>query len=293
VFTQGASPEASTTANGVQPLAQLLQRQVDQGEIPLSKRKKKATRPSPEYAEYDWVENIAAYENPWGYPAPAGEEDNELLQNTLTVVKQCSPFPESRNGDRRGDSRYLKSWFFAQVVGNDPDSAGYHYHDLKIVHIDPHNGRTRTRRYGAAFDIVFTHVPVFVPGGRRTAFGPFLKALRDRGIVAWHRWAGENHNNDNKLASVQNEMHCIDPAYPWDPAHPSVPLIKSALLRQIAAFKNRSSGGNDYDPEPKNRKSLFMITDNQADVQVPLRETTKRAQYSAIYHDAEGAPPPP
>ena len=56
-------------------------------EVPMKKRKKKSKYGSPKYKEYTYVKGVPGYENRWGYPAPAGEEDNELLQNTLTLVQ--------------------------------------------------------------------------------------------------------------------------------------------------------------------------------------------------------------
>jgi len=273
--TEDSSSSFSTSAIGTPPPNGY------PGEIPLSKRKRKARKSSPPYGEYTLVKGIAAYQNPWGYPANSGEEDNELLQNTLTLVRQqLNPLaPESMNGDRFGQIGvdYSRSWFFAQVVGNDPDSAGYHFADLKITK------KGKTRRFGAAFDIVLGHVPVFVPDGRRAQFGPFLKALRDRGIVAWHRWAGEDRDSNGNLASVQNEIHCIDPAYPY---------IKPQLNNdeeqtgQVYKFIDKGSGGPDYNPEPTDPDDPFTITDEQVR-EVRKRATTMRGIYKGIYPEAQ------
>ncbi len=111
--------------------------------------------------------------------------------------------------------------------------------------------------YSGAFDIVLTKVPIFeeVPGveqnkelGRRQEFGVFVKAMRDHGIVAWHRWAGEGDTTS------ENEMHCVDP---------SMPFLKNALggaKGQIVSFTNRGTGGG-YPSEPP--AGDFSITDPQ------------------------------
>lgn len=53
--------------------------------------------------------------------------------------------------------------------------------------------------------------------------------MRNRGIVAWHRWAGESDSTS------ENEMHCIDPA---------TPIIKEKLRDQIDDFRfNKGTGG--------------------------------------------------
>ena len=213
-----------------------------------------------------------------------GEEDNELLDKTLVLVRaQLNALsPELRNGfranpgDPPGGDPYgdvTPGWWFSQIVGNDPDSAGYHFADLKITKSG------QTRYYGAAFDITLAHVGVFLPSnptGRRQEFGPYVKSLREQGIVSWHRWAGEDYNGDGNLASVQNEMHCIDPAY-----H----IIKSQLTGQITAFKNGQSGGKDYDPEPTDQSNPFAITPHQIDA-VEFRERDKRAEFASVYSTA-------
>lgn len=99
------------------------------------------------------------------------------------------------------------------------------------------------RRYGGAFDIVLSVVPIFLQAktnppakGRRAEFGPCVKALRDNGYVAWHRWAGE------APSTSENEMHCIDPA---------MPFLKNKLANvQIPEFLAGETGGSSYHPEP-------------------------------------------
>ena len=276
VYVQGADQSSPIASNPFQA------QQLNSPEIPLANRKKKSKRKSPTTKEYDYVKGIAAFSNPVGYPAPAGEEDNELLDKTLVLVRARlnAISPELLNGFRAfnapgtdPDGNKTPGWWFAQIVGNDPDSAGYHFADLKITKSG------KTRYYGAAFDITLAHVGIFVtsnPVKRRQEFGPYVKALREQGIVSWHRWAGEDYNGDGRLASVQNEMHCIDPAY-----H----IIKPALTGQIEAFKRKESGGRDYDPEPTDESNPFSITPHQRDA-VIFRETTKRAEFASVYSTA-------
>ena len=197
------------------------------------------------------------------YPAPSGEEDLELIQQTRQLVTTIFaggetgfdvPRPphisESKTGWRLqkpdfdgGIGEHLiyqnGDWWFSQIVGDDPESFGYHKADVKV----PIPGKSTYRYYSGAFDIVFTAVPIFaqVPNdprnnGRRAEFGPYVKALRDNGFVAWHRWAGE------EAKTSENEMHCIDPA---------TPFLKNALEEvQIPSFLAGETGGGGYPNEP-------------------------------------------
>lgn len=215
-----------------------------------------------------------------GYPALSGTEDDELLKSTKDIaytVMRASK--ESKTNSRyqtlRVDSGgtftnnavdpYLQqgAWWFSQVVGNDRESYGTHLADVKVTttKYDPLKKKdvSVTNYYSGAFDIVLTKVPIFarVPGvaknkekGRRAEFGAAVKGMRDHGIVAWHRWAGESGTTS------ENEMHCIDPA---------TPFLKNYLQVQIASFKaggtGSSSGG--YVSEPA--KGPFAITLAQKD----------------------------
>ena len=205
------------------------------------------------------------------YPAPSGGESNELIKQTYdlvtailagrpTSVKTASrptPIFESKTGWRLqnfigpgGERRIFQhgDWWFSQVVGDDPESFGYHKADVKV----PIPGKSDYYRYSGAFDIVLTGVPIFaqVPNnprkyGRRKEFGPYVKALRDNGIVAWHRWAGEADSTS------ENEMHCIDPA---------TPFLKGDLQGQIGKFLlkgGKGTGGSSYPTEPVNPNDPF------------------------------------
>lgn len=278
IYIPASAPQStlSTAQDGPVPMATM----------PPGRTKARNLRSTPTHDEYRWVKGNAAWlvggipssATPFAYPAPAGEEDNELLSKTLALVKQSlNPIsPHATNGDRRGDPGIPNGWWFSQVVGNDPESAGYHFADLKIPGTDPKTGKPKDRRYTAAFDIVLTDVPIFDRRGRRARFGPYVKAMRTQGIVAWHRWAGEDNNKDGRLASTSNEMHCIDPATPY---------IKSGLQSQTVKFKRRESGGSDYDPEPTNPANPFAITAQQLNA-VRFREGDKKAEFKRVYSNA-------
>ena len=227
------------------------------------RKRRKKTYATPPYSEYTYVHGPAGYDHPHGYPAPPELEDDELLANTLSIVlngtgtsnpglngfaaETSAPGIVDQNHppDRHGDPGQTGGWWFSQVVGNDPDSAGYHFADIEITRTKA--GRTYTRRYGAAFDIVLNGYNVFAQEGRMTQFGPYVKRMRNLGIVAWHRGAGEP-------GSVENEMHCIDPAMPG---------IKSPLTTQINSFISYGAGSSGYAPEPTDPSSPFAITTGQ------------------------------
>ena len=139
---------------------------------------------------------------------------------------------------------------------------GEFWHTLGGREINPRTKKTSYHYYSGAFDIVLNKVPIFekVPGvegnkqlGRRQAFGVFAKAMRDHGIVAWHRWAGEGDTTS------ENEMHCIDPATPFL-KHALGSHVKSRndkIKGQIGSFLNRGTGGG-YPDEPQT--GPFAIT---------------------------------
>jgi len=240
-------------------------------------------------AEYNWVQgkpqNFGGVpfdgtldggtgDNSYTYPAPSGEEDNELLGPTLGLARaimvakkesmsrsrmQIPSASATGKGDDGHDfDNYNQpgAWWFSQCVGNDAESSGTHLADVKVPFTKP-DGSTGYHYYSGAFDIVLTQVPIFrrVPGvernrqrGRRQAFGVFVKAMRDHGIVAWHRWAGEGQTTS------ENEMHCIDPATPF------LKNVLGGAKGQIVSFTNRGTGGG-YPSEPPTGN--FAITDPQ------------------------------
>ena len=180
----------------------------------------------------------AAWEtHPFMYPAPSGEEDDELLPETLTVVKGALAIhPESATG-YRGAAKQKGEWWFSQGIGLDGASAGTHAADMKWRPV----GSAHWRYSGAAFDIVLTSVPIFhpypdaasysaPPAGQaptqapQADFYPFVQALRNAGIVCCHRWS---LGADSKMQS-ENEVHCIDPACPF---------IKRYLVEQIIGYR--------------------------------------------------------
>ena len=218
---------------------------------------------------YKWVSGpagwVAQNVGDYPYPAPGGEEDNELMSETLSLVRSVlsngavkplyarqvprSPYTEWLTPGRNpfdlsdegaypngGSTALAGNWWFSQVIGADPASAKYHYADMKLIK----NGRTYL--YGAAFDIVLTNVAVFEEAGKRIEFKFYVQDLRDSGIVAWHRWADEP-------GSDENEMHCIDPATPFV----KKPLKNGYYTRnnqqkkgQIKAFLDGETGGSSY-----------------------------------------------
>jgi len=265
--------EAASSQNGPQAVASHNQNSRSiEAEIPLSRRKKESIYKTPPYAEYAYVKEQAGYQNPHGYPAPPGEEDDELLPQTLNTVEELlvpiapkiggyikGEYPESPEIWQRRDQGGIpfNAWWFSQCVGNDPESYGRHLADVKVTARDdqnktitnPKTGEILYSRYSGAFDIVLSEVPIFEAGGRRIMFGPFVKKLRDNGFVAWHRWAGETHKDTS-----ENEMHCIDPATPY-----LKPSLGSGPRGQIASFlqsDGRGTGGG-YPSEPTNPKSRF------------------------------------
>lgn len=217
--------------------------------------------------EYRWVQGKGSFNKPKAYPAPSGEEDNELLPQTRNFVRFYLPGSESKTGSRYQTGLFdnnpaayvpgisqMGNWWFSQVVGNDQESDGRHLADLTVTTIGlDSKGRLKptTRYYGAAFDIVLTGVQIFeqVPGvqqnvevGRRAEFGPYVKSLRYSGIVAWHRWAGESPSTS------ENEIHCVDPA---------TPFLKNSLQFQIREFRRLDGKGTgsqtgSYPADPTN-----------------------------------------
>lgn len=210
---------------------------------------------------YKWVQGKGGYTSDSHivkrYPAPGGAENLELIYATRTYVtnKLNTLSPEWKSGlrnpfgsDKGGPTQPLivaPGWWFAQIVGNDQESYGTHLADFKVTHIV--SGKRVTRYFCAAFDVVLTHVPIFEEAGRRAQFGPYVKLMRNSGIVAWHRWAGET------TSTSENEMHCIDPASPF---------IKISLNKQIDSFIDMGTGGA-YPPEPTSGD--FAITEAQID----------------------------
>lgn len=276
--------------------------------MPAGRVLKKSNKPSPKTKEYLWVKGGPAWlvggnaspQTPFAYPAPAGEEDDELLYKTLNLVRSTlgmnhftgfrnpketdDPYGDPENPENPVIGTLPKGWWFAQNVGNDPESAGYHFADLKLPVLNPKTGKPKRDKkgnkfysfYTAAFDIVYSDVPIFERRGRRASFGLPVYKLRRQGIVAWHRWAGEDRNKDGNLAATENEIHCIDPATPY---------IKSGLRKQIGKFRNGGSGGTDYNPEPTNPANPFAITRQQIDA-VDFRSTIKRAEFRRVYSKA-------
>ena len=199
----------------------------------------------------------------FAYPAPGGEEDNEMVYAMRTYIrsKLNTLSPEwttgfrnpqgTENGDPAGDPGTVgPGWWFAQVVGNDSESYGTHLADFKVTHTV--NGKTITRYFCAAFDVVLTTVPIFKesnPPARRTEFGPYVKLMRNSGIVAWHRWAGESSSTS------ENEMHCIDPASPF---------IKRSLNNQIDDFVDNGGVGGGYPAEPTTGDFAITLSQRNA-----------------------------
>ncbi len=244
------------------------------------KKKKRKKKPTLAHDYYKWVANSAGYRYQYGYPAPSGTEDNELMPETRDLVVSTllqtttdfrtnprEPYIERAAGlrnpaydrDALGDPG-LHQWWFAQVIGDDGASGKYHFADMKLTK------NNKIYLYGAAFDIVLTNVPIFAASGKSDAFRTYVFDLRHAGIVAWHRWVGEP-------GSAENEIHCIDPA---------VPFIKTPLGNatyksndqdkdgQILAFINGETGGSRYLID-------WEITTHQK-AAVKYRATTKQSE---------------
>ena len=208
-----------------------------------------------------------------GYPARSGTEDDELLKPTLTLARRIMvASKESKTNSRyqtlgtdisgslpdNPPDPYLQNgyWWFAQAVSNDRESVGTHLADVKVTSTkyDPLKKKdvSVTNYYSGAFDIVLTKVPIFarVPGvaknkekGRRAEFGAAVKGMRDNGIVAWHRWAGESGTTS------ENEMHCIDPATPFLKNRLGQLKANQKIGGQIGSFLRGETGGG-YPDEP-------------------------------------------
>lgn len=194
--------------------------------------------------EYTWVAGTANLaSNLRGYPAPSGEENEELLTETQDLVSVAlgGLGAASRTFRREQTAGAQKgSWWYAQVVGDDPASARTHFADFSIKpNVYPPDTAAKPVLYGAAFDIVLSGVPIFQRRSinkARPQFQPYVRALRKAGVVAWHRWAGEynpassTYNSPANESSEENEIHCIDPASPY---------IKQYLRDQISGFRQR------------------------------------------------------
>jgi hypothetical protein len=166
------------------------------------------------------VEGNAEFANILSYPAPSGEEDDELYRGEHGRIDGILP-GESTNFKRENGSQ-SGNWWFAQVVGNDPASGGYHFEDGTYPE-QGSDGKTYQHGYGDAFDIDLKAAPTFKTNGsglKWPAFYNYVEALRNAGIACWHRWAGEP-------GSTENEIHCIDP---------NTPNIKSQLYNQLFEF---------------------------------------------------------
>lgn len=235
---------------------------------PKTRRAKKSKKSALAFNYYDYPGNvattIAVYDangdaratvggkKNKAYPAPGGEEDGELIDETLLEVRDAlqafrisSEWSSGRRNPRDGyipslqsdihdipslndPSLYNYYWWLSQVIGQDPASAGTHFADFSA------DKGGKTYLFGAAFDIVLWQTPIFKKYGNkaRPEFQPFVRKLRKKGIVAWHRWAGEYNPSSSYTAanpaSDENEIHCIDPL---------MPSIKSALSAQVAGFQ--------------------------------------------------------
>ncbi len=213
--------------------------------------------------EYSYVRELAAPwqshqgPNPHCYPAPSGEEDDELLPETRSLVEQTMQSigkAEAANGFRTWKAGYQNqygihpgTWYYSQVVGDDPQSRtgsgiGSHWDDMGWQS----NGRVQ--RAGAAFDIVLSNVNVFgaypnsdtMAGRVNGPFYDYIQALRNTGIVCWHRWAGDGSN-------LENEIHCIDPAcYGSGGTSPNQTLMKTFLQGQVDKYLTGTSGSSTY-----------------------------------------------
>ncbi|MEO6907952.1 MAG: Ig-like domain-containing protein [Abditibacteriaceae bacterium] len=223
-------------------------------------------------AEYTWVVGKGTFSERFAYPAPSYEEDNELLQATRSLARDImgGSGTESKTGLRvqSGSSSQNGSWWFSQVVGNDQESYGVHLADVKVT-----STGGKTHYYGAAFDIVLTNVPIFDEGGRRQEFGTYVKGMRDHGIVAWHRWAGES------ASTSENEMHCVDPATPFIKHALGTLQSNGEISGQIGSFLNGGSGGG-YPTEPSTGN--FAITQSQQD------KVRNRFHHKLIVANAQG-----
>lgn len=81
--------------------------------------------------------------------------------------------------------------------------------------------------------------------------------MRDNGIVAWHRWAGESSSTS------ENEMHCIDPATPFLKNSLGTLQANGGIGGQIGRFLAGGTGGTGYPEEPDT--GFFAITERQVD----------------------------
>ena len=258
VYTQDASDSVtsqSAIAKATMP-ASALSTNNDQvasaGAPPTSRTKKKQTLRQAKSNVYTRVKGHATYANWDAYPAPAGDEDNELLPQTLNLARTVTPGVESLDNIRFSlMPSPANKWWISQVIGADDASASTHYANMKWT-----DSKGNVQLYGAAFDIVLERVLVFDKqtdaqgkfiNAARPEFESSVRALRQGGFVAWHRWAGEYNSSSSYTASnpasTENEIHCIEPAMTTtvvqlDAAGEAIapPSSASYLTRQVYGF---------------------------------------------------------
>lgn len=210
--------------------------------------------------------NIYAKGSRYAYPAPSGEEDSELLPETLSSVRGLMPGAEctGNSKDYKSAANSNGTWWFSQVIGDDPasraGSVGSHWGDMQYT--DP-TGHVAFA--GAAFDVVLSSVSTFqkyppaIDGTENAAvsnaFYSYVQGMRDAGIVCWHRWAADPLQPSG--ATNENEIHCIETAcYGYTAITPTPgggttfttypTLMKSFLRGQVDQYINDGGTGSSH-----------------------------------------------
>jgi len=200
------------------------------------------------------------------YPAPVGEENDEMLPQTLSDIRAIM----SSLGKQEG-----RDWWFSQGIGEDPLSSGYHLQDGFATPINStgHSGEEPGKEaYCAATDIVLAKIGSYsyypdrsrivyknmsqgaLKAQREADFRPVVRALRAKGFAAWHRWVGLNSQY------VENEIHLVDPAIPFLTTGNTV-TVKRELRKQLKAYASTDKHGNPGIPG-----SSGLPVDSTADV---------------------------
>lgn len=122
------------------------------------------------YSYVTGLPNADLISTPHAYPAPSGEEDVELLPETLARVKvalgeDCKI--NSRDNVLNQIADQNGKWWFSQVNGADKASGVSHYIDMTYTDTTGHVAYA-----GAAFDIVLTNIEVFKRYPQQSASRP-------------------------------------------------------------------------------------------------------------------------
>jgi hypothetical protein len=251
---------------------------------PGALKKKRTIKKSPRKGVYAYIFETPAWNadgtpsesTPWSYPAPSGEENNELLPETRLMLKDALG-SEGAKANWRGQDFLIQQadWWISQVIGDDHESYGYHYADMQW----------NNNLYGAALDIVLVNTPIgkkYAANDPLPQFKSYVRALRIKGFVAWHRWAGET------TTTSENEIHCIDPILPYikkQLAYGTYINSRGVVTDgQILSFTKNGTGSPHY-------KTDFQIYENEINA-VKARAAKQVTLYLTKYGTATAAPPP-